>query len=89
MMGNFDMARLIAWICLIFWLIWYSSVQLERLNKNVFREAKTTVLAKLEKSSGALRFIGIVLYSPYIWPVVSVAAWLLIAIALFIFNGEI
>ncbi|MDD3381235.1 MAG: hypothetical protein PHD68_08500 [Rugosibacter sp.] len=88
-MGSFDLARLIAWICLIFWLIWYSSVQLERLNTNVFREAKTTVLAKLEKSSGALRFIGIVLYSPYIWPVVSVVVWLLLASALFIFNREI
>ena len=71
-MGNFVLARLIAWICLIFWLIWYASVQLERLNTNVFSEAKTTVLVKLEKSSGALRLIGIVLYSPYVWPVVSV-----------------
>lgn len=84
-MGIFDLARLLAWICLIYWLIWYADVQLERLNTNVFRKAKTTVLAKLEKSSGALRFIGIALYSPYIWPVKSVAVWLLIASAFFVF----
>jgi hypothetical protein len=84
-MGSFDLARLIAWICLIFWLIWYASVQLERLNANVFGKAKTTVLVRLEKSSGSLRLIGIVLYSPYVWPVVSVIVWLLIASALFIF----
>ena len=82
-MGNFDLARLIAWICLIFWLIWYANVQLERLNMNAFRDARTTILEKLEKSSGALRFIGVAMYSPYIKPLVSIIVWFLIGSSLF------
>jgi len=84
-MGKFGFAGLSDWIYLIFWLIWHARVQLERLNTNVFSKARTTVLMKLEISSGALRPFGIVLYSPYVWPVVSAVVWLLIASAPFIF----
>lgn len=78
-MGNFGLASLIAWICPIFWLIWYGSVQLERLNADVFSKARAAVYEKIDKSSGALRLIGILWYSPYAWPVASVTAWLIIA----------
>lgn len=74
--------RLIVWISMAFWAVWYTHVQLERLNPNVFEQLKGTVLKRLEKSVGALRAIGFVLYSPYVMPVRSAIAWLIIAIVM-------
>lgn len=84
-MEHFDLVRLIAWICMVFWLIWYASVQLERLNAGVFGKAKNMVSAKLEKSSGVFRLFGAAMYSPYVRPVTSLVTWLFIATVLFIF----
>ncbi|MCX7626816.1 MAG: hypothetical protein N2Z69_00120 [Methylophilaceae bacterium] len=84
-MAYSDLLKPIAWICMILWALWYANVQLERLNKDVFEGMKNSVLTRFEKSSGVLRMIGIVLYSPYVMPLQAAIAWLVIAIVLFVF----
>lgn len=84
-MAYSDLLKLIAWIGMAFWAFWYVNVQLERLNKRVFEGTKNSALMRLKKSSGVLRIIGIVLYSPYVMPVQAAITWLVIAIILFVF----
>ena len=83
-MGIVDWARLLFWIALISWLIWFVSVQLDRLHKETFALAKAAVWQQCQQSAGFLRVLGIVLYSPYLWPVRSGVISLLLASVLFI-----
>ena len=81
-MGIVDWARLLFWIALISWLIWFVSVQLDRLHKETFALAKAAVWQQCQQSAGFLRVFGLVLYSPYLWPVRSVMISLLMACGL-------
>jgi NADH:ubiquinone oxidoreductase subunit 6 (subunit J) len=81
-MGIVDWARLLFWIALISWLIWFVSVQLDRLHKETFALAKAVVWQQCQQSAGFLRVFGLVLYSPYLWPVRSVMISLLMACGL-------
>ena len=83
-MGIVDWARLLFWIALISWLIWFVSVQLDRLHKETFALAKAAVWQQCQQSAGFLRVFGLVLYSPYLWPVRSGVISLLLASVLFI-----
>jgi hypothetical protein len=80
-----ELLKLIAWVCMVFWGVWYANAQLERLNTDVFEKTKNTVLIRLEETSGPLLFFGLVLYSPYLRPATSAVAWWLIVILLFVF----
>lgn len=80
-----DSLTLIVWVFIVFWAIWYVYVQLERLNRKVFERLKSTVLKRAEKSTGVLRAIGLVVYSPYVMPVRAAFAWLVIVLVMFIF----
>lgn len=80
-----DLMKLIAWICMVVWGVWYVNVQLERLNTDVFEQLRNSVLMRLEKSSGVLRIVGTVLYSPYVMPVQAAIFWFVTAIFLFVF----
>lgn len=83
-MSMTDWARLLAWVALIFWLVWFASVQLERLHEETFGLVKATLWQQCQQSAGFLRVFGIVLYSPYLWPVRSGVIGLLLASVLFI-----
>ena len=68
-MAMMDLFRLIAWVFVLFWGVWDANVQLERLNKDVFEKMKFTVMKRLTTSKGFYQIVGIVLYSPYVYPV--------------------
>ncbi|MPN40880.1 hypothetical protein SDC9_188420 [bioreactor metagenome] len=79
-----DLMKLVAWICMVVWGVWYVNVQLERLNTDVFEQLRNSVLMRLKKSSGVLRIVGIVLYSPYLMPLQAAIVWFVTAIFLFV-----
>lgn len=83
-MRGVDWASLLSWIALISWLIWFVSVQLDRLHKETFALVKAAVWQQYQQSAGFLRVFGIVLYSPYLWPVRSVMMCLLMACGLWV-----
>ena len=78
-----DLLRLITGVALAFWGIWNVSVQLERVNPEVFEKTRSSILMRHEASKGILRMAGLVLYSPYVFPVKATLLWLsLLAILL-------
>lgn len=78
-----DLLRLIIGVTLVFWGIWNFNVQLERLNPEVFKKAKSSSLMRHRASKGVLRMAGLVLYSPYVFPVKATLLWLSLLAILF------
>jgi NADH:ubiquinone oxidoreductase subunit 6 (subunit J) len=76
--------ELIIWVFLVFWVIWFVYVQLERLNPNIFEKLKRAVLERLRELTGVLRVIGLILYSPYVMPIRAVITWLIVVLVIFI-----
>lgn len=83
-MAPMDLLRLIAWISVLFWGIWHVNVQLERLNRGVFENTKSTVRERLATSTGFYHIVAVVLYSPYVHPVKTTFCGLSILIVLFV-----
>lgn len=83
MMALPTLLELIIWIFLVFWAFWYVYIQLERLNPSVFEKLQNAVLQRLEVSSGALRIIGLIIYSPYVMPVRAAITWLVVVLVVF------
>jgi hypothetical protein len=78
---------LVIWVFMAFWMGWYVNVQLDRLHRNTFNKSRQVIFARLHSSSGVLRLIGIVLYSPYIFPLRAVAIWRVAVFCLYYFTG--
>jgi hypothetical protein len=82
MTAMIDLIRPIIGVALVFWGIWNVSVQLERLNPEVFEKAKSSILMRNGASKGVLRMAGLVLYSPYVFPVKATLLWLSLLVIL-------
>jgi hypothetical protein len=71
----FDNILFTAWIAHIFWAIWYANIQFYRLNKVYFAKAATAARNDINNSSGIFRYLGQIMYSPYLAPTHSLLAW--------------
>lgn len=65
------------WVAAAFWGGWYFYVQTTRLHSASFLMAKNYVLEKIGAASGVYWFLGVVIYSPYVWPWRALFFWVL------------
>ncbi|MDR1461670.1 MAG: hypothetical protein LBI68_00765 [Azoarcus sp.] len=88
---NVYVAVKITWYCvLVSWFVVYISVQVQRITYygskwNIFQETKEFVEKKEKEDCGILLYFGIVWEgAPYLYPVRSLAVWIILVVVTFI-----
>ena len=83
-MGYF---KLLVFIILVFWIAFYLKVRLEWLFRNNQQEidfANNWYNQKKSHSSFLLRLMGVVWYSPYLWPTKAILIWIIVLISILV-----
>ena len=83
----FGVVGFIVWICVVIWGLWYVNVQLERFDTSNFNKLREMISEKMCSASGVLWLLGVILYSPYVFPLRAVAIWFITVLFLFYLIG--
>jgi hypothetical protein len=84
-MTPIEIIKLIVWVAILAWGVLWANSQLDRLNNKIFKKTQLLIIENLNKSSGFYRLAGIILYSPYIYPIKSMCIWVFIIFILITF----
>ncbi|GAB2583935.1 hypothetical protein GCM10026986_09180 [Nitrincola alkalisediminis] len=77
----------IAWIVVFVWFFLYCNVQLERFDASTFNQLKKAILEKMYSSRGVIWLLGVILYSPYVFPLRAVVIWFITVLCLYYLTG--
>ena len=76
--------KLFIWVVLMYWIFWYCSIILERVNRGAYQSLVDEVRTKAESTSGVMYWLGFFLYAPYLQPGKSFMAWIVAVVLMFV-----